>query len=89
VADSVVDGAQAMSDKQAADLAAAVYSAPAESVPMGEGAVAEIPASEATAEAGAEDISMEDVLGGRTRKQPDAAKERMREDVPEVETQTY
>src|SRR5712692_245996 len=89
VADSVVEGAQLMSDKQAADLAAAVYSAPPESAPAGEVAAAEISASDGTVEAGSEDISMEDVLGGGTRKQPDAAKESAGEDVPEVETQTY
>ncbi len=40
-------------------------------------------------EAGAEDISMEDVLGAGVRKQPAAAKETVDEDVPQVETQTY
>jgi hypothetical protein len=36
-----------------------------------------------------EDISMEDVLGGATRKQPGATKERTDDEVPQVETQTY
>ena len=35
-----------------------------------------------------EDISMEDVLGGGTKKQPAAAKANA-EEVPQVETQTY
>src|SRR5712692_9723816 len=89
VADSVVEGAQLMSDRQAAELAAAVYSAPAESASTGESVAAEISASDGSAETGAEDISMEDVLGSGTRKQPDVAKESAGEDVPEVETQTY
>jgi len=89
VADSVVEGAQLMSDKQAAELAAAVYSAPPESASTGEAVAAEISASYGSAETGAEDISMEDVLGSGTRKQPDVAKESAGEDVPEVETQTY
>ncbi len=82
IADSVVEGAQLMSDKQAADMAAAAYSAPPESVPVG--------AVEASADAaaGSEDISMEDVLGRGPRKQPAAAKEDAGE-VPEVETQTF
>ena len=80
VADSVVEGAQLMSDKQTAELAAAAYSASA-------AAAGEAPASEDAAEAGAEDISMEDVLGGG-RKQAPAAKEDAGE-VPEVETQAY
>jgi small subunit ribosomal protein S2 len=82
IADSVAEGAQLMSDKQAADLAAAVYNEP-EAVPAAEAA------GEAAPEAGAEDISMEDVLGAGVRKQPAAAKETVDEDVPQVETQTY
>ena len=45
--------------------------------------------AEAAGEAGSEDISMEDVLGKGTRKQPAPAKETVDEDVPQVETQTY
>ena len=82
VADSVVEGAQLMSDKQTAELAAAAYSASAAAA----GEAGEASASEDAAEAGAEDISMEDVLGGG-RKQA-AAKEDAGE-VPEVETQAY
>ena len=82
IADSVAEGAQLMSDKQAADLAAAVYAEPA-AAPAGEAA------PETAADATGEDISMEDVLGGGVRKQPAAAKETVDEDVPQVETQTY
>jgi small subunit ribosomal protein S2 len=86
ISDSVAEGAQLMSDKQAADLAAAVYAQP-EAVPAAEpGAEA---AAGATADAGAEDISMEDVLGKGVRKQPAPAIETVDEDVPQVETQTY
>ena len=56
----------------------------------------EAPAEGATnatgTEAGGEDISMEDVLGSGTRKQPAAAKAAPKVDadeVPEVETQTF
>jgi small subunit ribosomal protein S2 len=86
ISDSVAEGAQLMTDKQAADLAAAVYAEP-EAAPVGEGG-GEAP-SEAAGDAGAEDISMEEVLGSTVRKQPAAAKETVDEDVPQVETQTY
>ncbi|OLB86438.1 MAG: 30S ribosomal protein S2, partial [Acidobacteriales bacterium 13_2_20CM_2_55_5] len=85
IADSVVEGAQAMNDKQTAELAAGVARQ------------AELAASEAPAEgspdvggdSSAEDISMEDVLGAGTRRKAAAAKEEAGEDVPQVETQAY
>jgi len=85
IADSVVEGAQAMNDKQTAELAAGVA------------LQAELAASEAPAEgspdvggdSSAEDISMEDVLGAGTRRKAAAAKEEAGEDVPQVETQAY
>ena len=86
IADSVVEGAQAMNDKQSAELAAGVARQ------------AELAASEAPAEGSAditasdsstEDISMEDVLGAGTRRKAAAAKEEAGEDVPQVETQAY
>src|SRR5215470_9647791 len=63
ISDSIVEGSQLATDKQTAELAAAAaYSTPgAEQAPAGE---------EAAAEAGGEDISMEDVLGGGTKKAP-------------------
>jgi len=89
IADSVAEGAQLMTDKQVADLAAAAGAAQqAErdaAAREAEGGV-DINAAE---DAGAEDISMEDVLGVGTRKQPAAAKDSVAEDVPQVETQTY
>jgi small subunit ribosomal protein S2 len=89
IADSVVEGSQLAKDSQAADLATAVgatqqaQSAAVE--PSVEGG-AEISAE---GDAAGEDISMEDVLGGGTRKQPAAAKEGTDDEVPQVETQTY
>ena len=88
VADSVIEGAQAASDKQAAELSAAQYAAE-NAVAEGEGPAPAEGAQEG-AEATGEDISMEDVLGGSTRKRPEAAKESAAEEVPQVESQhTY
>jgi small subunit ribosomal protein S2 len=88
IADSVVEGSQMANDKQMADLAAGVGAAQ-----QAEAASVEAPAEgslEATGtdDATGEDISMEDVLGGGTRKQPAAAKEAAAE-IPQVETQTF
>ena len=88
ISDSIAEGAQFMNDKNDADLAAAAgvaaqqaalaaTEAPAEGAPLSE-----------DGDAGAEDISMEDVLGVGTRKQPVAAKEPEVE-TPEVEHQTF
>jgi len=87
IADSVAEGAQMMT-KQAEDLAAAAGEAQQAELAATEGAVeggTDITAAEDT---GSEDISMEDVLGSGTRKQPAAAKEATAE-APEVEHQTY
>ena len=87
VADSVIEGAQAASDKQAAELSAAQYAAEAA---VAEGGAAPAEGTQEGAEATGEDISMEDVLGGSTRKRPEAAKESAAEEVPQVESQhTY
>jgi len=86
ISDSVAEGAQLMTDKQAADMAAAIYTEP-EAVPAAE--AAEELAAAGAPEAGAEDISMEDVLGAGVRKQPAPAKEAVEDEVPQVETQTY
>jgi small subunit ribosomal protein S2 len=87
IADSVVEGSQAATDKQTAELAAAAGAArQAEAAPAQAAAEGGIEIS--APEAGAEDISMEDVLGGGTRKQPEAAKQGA-DEVPEVETQAY
>jgi len=79
ISDSIVEGSQMATDKQSAELAAAVaQSAHDESAHE----------AEAELEAGAEDISMEDVLGGGTKKAPAAEKEAA-DEVPQVESQTF
>jgi len=82
ISDSIVEGSQMATDKQTAELAAAAaYSTPgAERAPAA--------GEEASAEAGGEDISMEDVLGGGTKKAPAAAQDAA-DEVPQVESQTY
>jgi hypothetical protein len=80
----VAEGAQLMTDKQVADLSAAVQKADAKAAE--EAAIPEtstIPPDDGVTE----DISMEDLLGAGTRKQPVAAKE-AGDEVPEVEHQT-
>ena len=88
IADSVSEGTQLMSDKQAADLAAAA----------GAAQQAEVAATEAPVEGGvditaaqedseSEDISMEEVLGSGTRK-PATTKEAIA-DTEEVEHHSY
>jgi len=79
IADSVVEGAQLATDKQKDEIAAAVS---ASAVPEPAHEIS----AEATGDAGAEDISMEDVLGGGTRKAPAAGKEA--DEVPQIESQT-
>ena len=88
IADSIAEGAQLMTDKQVADLAAAAGAAQqAELDAAARAAQGEVDIS-ASDDGTGEDISMEDVLGAGTRKQPAAAKESAAEDVPQVETQT-
>jgi small subunit ribosomal protein S2 len=78
ISESIVEGSQMATDKQTAELAAAAaYTEPPH-------APEEAPA----AEAGGEDISMEDVLGGGTKKAPAAAQDAA-DEVPQVESQTY
>jgi small subunit ribosomal protein S2 len=91
IADSAVEGSQLLSDKQAADLAAASGQAQqAEAAalePLVEGSEA-ISGAEAAPEfpgENAEDISMEDVLGPGTRKTAASAES----PAEEVEHQTY
>ena len=86
IADSAAEGSLLMSDKQAADLAAAVYAEPAATAPGKE--ASEAVTADVAGEAGAEDISMEDVLGGDARKQPAAAPE-PEADIPQVETRSF
>ena len=87
ISDSAAEGSQLMSDKQVADLASAAAYAEAASAPSGEEAASEAPSAENAAGAGAEDISMEDVLGTGGRKQPAVAE--VEDEAPQVETRTY
>jgi small subunit ribosomal protein S2 len=83
IADSIVEGSQLATDKQMAELAAPrAYSAPSQTARPAE------QVEEPSAEAGAEDISMEDVLGGGTKKAPATTKEEA-DEVPQVESQTF
>ena len=94
VADSVVEGAQLLNDKQTADLAAGMERAQDVAVAQEEPAEGsgspEAAAADATPEfAGeTEDINMEEVLGQGIRKKAVAA-EAPAEEAPEVEHQTY
>jgi small subunit ribosomal protein S2 len=89
IADSIAEGAQLMSDKQVAELSAAAGLAQ-EAADAAAAPQVEVPAEFSDLEdGGGEDISMEDVLGRGTRKQPAAAKEDTAEGLPQVETQTY
>jgi small subunit ribosomal protein S2 len=83
IADSVVEGSQLLSDKQAADMAAGVERAEAAAAAEAAAGAEEIPAE-------AEDINMEEVLGQGTRKKA-AVAEAPAEATPEaeVEHQTY
>jgi small subunit ribosomal protein S2 len=84
IADSVVEGVQAATDKQTAEVAEYVAATPA----AADGAAAEPEAAAAAAAEGGAgaDISMEEVLGRPARKRPSASAED--EDVS-VETQTF
>jgi small subunit ribosomal protein S2 len=90
IADSVVEGSQLLSDKQAADMAAGVERAEAAAAARAaadDAAEAAAPVVEPVP-AEAEDINMEEVLGQGIRKKAVAA-ETPAEETPEVEHQTY
>ena len=90
IADSVVEGSQLLSDKQAADMAAGVERAEAAAAAEAaaqDAAEAAVPVVE-QAPAETEDINMEEVLGQGIRKKAVAA-ETPAEETPEVEHQTY
>jgi small subunit ribosomal protein S2 len=86
ISDSAAEGSQLMSDKQVQELASAAAYAQAAPASSGEEAAAE-GAPGNPAEAGSEDISMEDVLGTGSRKQPAVAE--VEDEAPPVETRTY
>jgi small subunit ribosomal protein S2 len=90
IADSVVEGSQLLSDKQAADMAAGVERAEAAAAAEAAAQDAAAPAAAEETPAEAEDINMEEVLGQGTRKKA-VESETPAETVetPEVEQQTY
>jgi len=92
IADSAYEGRQMLTDKQMADINAGVGEAQQAELaavePPVEGA-ADASGAEAAPGAEGEDISMEDVLGAPSRKQPAAAKQEAAAEVPEVEHQTF
>jgi small subunit ribosomal protein S2 len=70
IADSIVEGAQAATDKGDAELAGAIATVTGEEVPSESVAAAEFAADD---DGGAEDINLEEVLGGNIRKSPAVA----------------
>ena len=84
ISDSVAEGAQLMTDKQAADLAAAVYTEP-EAVPAAE-AADEACSREALPKPAPRTSAWKTCWAPGMRKQPAAAEEAVDEDVPQVET---
>jgi len=78
IADSVVEGAQAATDKETVEISAAVAQGEAEAAPA--------EAAESAVVEGGDNVSMEEVLGAGARKRP--AKEDT-EEVPQVESQTF
>jgi small subunit ribosomal protein S2 len=87
IADSIVEGSQLLTDKQSAELHSAV-AAGASAQAGHESHGGEAIESEA-GEASGDDISMEDVLGGGTKKAPATAKQEEADEVPQVESQTF
>jgi len=81
ISESIAEGAQYMSDKQVAEMTAAADAAQAAEA----ASVGEIHAEEAGADAGSEDISMEEVLGAGVHKKP---VENDDADVAKAESQT-
>ena len=80
IADSVAEGAQVATDKEALEISAVAAEGEAETTPDVTGEV------EAVAVEGADNVSMEEVLGNGARKRP--SKEDT-EEVPQVESQTF
>jgi small subunit ribosomal protein S2 len=86
IADSIVEGSQLLTDKQSAELHSAV--AASVSAETGQEAHGSTVVEPEAGEISGEDISMEDVLGGGTKKAPATAKEEA-DEVPQVESQTF
>jgi small subunit ribosomal protein S2 len=86
IADSIAEGAQFMTDKQSAELAEAAGAA--QQAEEAAASPAEGTDASAMSDSGTEDISMEDVLGDGTRKQPIAARNTSAAE-EEIETKAY
>jgi small subunit ribosomal protein S2 len=88
ISDSVVEGSQLLNDKQVADLSAAADAAQAE---LDAAAAVSVSVAETSASAddfAGEELSMEEVLGAATARQPVAPKEPDAE-APEIEQQAH
>jgi small subunit ribosomal protein S2 len=89
IADSIVEGSQMATDKQVMDLPPEPPESLARAAePNHPGPPGSLGAADTEGDAGADDISMADVLGGGTKKAPAAAKE-VADEVPQVESQTF
>ncbi|MGA8866634.1 MAG: 30S ribosomal protein S2 [Candidatus Sulfotelmatobacter sp.] len=86
ISESIAEGVQLMSDKQIAEMTAATDAAQARADAAQAEATAGELSEESAAVDGAEDISMEEVLGAGTHKKPAAAAEEG--DVAKIESQT-
>jgi small subunit ribosomal protein S2 len=81
MADSVVEGSQVATDKQAAEVGAAQYASSAEGM-------TEQKAEEEEAQAAGEDVSMDEVLGRGVRKQPVSAADEA-EEAAEAQSRSF
>jgi len=87
VADSIIQGVQAATDKQSAEVAAAIAAQPAaeaEPAAAEPAAVAQAPALDS-----GEELSMEEVLGGKTRKAPAGEESAEAEAATPVRSRSY
>ncbi|MFB3916793.1 MAG: 30S ribosomal protein S2 [Terriglobales bacterium] len=87
IADSVIEGSQAATDKQAAEVGAAAYAGSAEGMAEGEAKPEEETAS--TSVDLNEDVTMEEVLGRGTRKQPASTGADEMHEAQKAESQTF
>ena len=88
IADSIIEGAQAATDKQAAEVGAAAYAGSAEGMAEGEAPSATEAAASTSTDLN-EDVTMEEVLGRGTRKQPASATPEELPEAQKAESQTF
>ncbi|MBV9574987.1 MAG: 30S ribosomal protein S2 [Acidobacteriales bacterium] len=84
IADSVAEGSQFMNDKRDAEISAAAGAREAAQAAADAEAAASAEGGSSPADAGTEDLSMEDLLGGGVRKQPAVAAEEPPAETSEV-----